>query len=680
MNPESPQTPREQLEARLTALLLGELSPAEAAEVRAALAQDADLARLHEQLSRTIGLVREAAVSPGDKPLTATEPLRMSPEKREKLLGQFKVIAPAELEGPRRERVRWYIPASIAAAVIGLLTLVSMMLPLAKSREMALARRIGGTPESDDKLHLWYAQPSVAATPRALDPSLRDEHGVVSLTVVPSDRSALVEQRKSPSSLELGKPLAQPQPPAVSAGALVSYNGRGASTRAAATEGAPPAQPKPPAKASGGDLYLPAQSEQTRTWDFAETDNFSKSQISEQVPQSGPLGGGAYAFGFGGMGGMQGGGGMGGIGVPNEPVKKLETAHFATAAPQDSAWGEKHARLAIRLPQNLDVSTGVATDPTGARSEDFFTLADRGPATQPQAQFGVADGSGPVAQRVIPLPSQATTGGDTVAVLSKREAKEELAPLPVELPAPVFKGAPATLPTGPNVEALSETLLAEQAGDSLAKAKAGRSAGQEQSNRRRNEPAAAAGVAGGQTAFGAFKAADFEAKQNSKFQARYFFDTAAPTALASPDGNAVVAGRPVQSAGSGRVALGDAPAIGMLFEKTAQPAGGIAVSGPASTAAPVVPPAAAPPRLRRRSTSLQRPTAPSLASRCNWWILPQHSSPTNWVSPRCRIRQELGMSRPRAPARRAALSMSGPMSRAGAEEPSRAGRKRWPGK
>ena len=46
-------------EQRLTALLLGELPPTEAEEVRRALAADPELAREHERLRHTIELVRE---------------------------------------------------------------------------------------------------------------------------------------------------------------------------------------------------------------------------------------------------------------------------------------------------------------------------------------------------------------------------------------------------------------------------------------------------------------------------------------------------------------------------------------------------------------------------------------------------------------------------------------------
>jgi anti-sigma factor RsiW len=51
MNPELPPNPRAELEAKVTALLLGELSAEEAASVRELIAKDAELARLRDRLS-----------------------------------------------------------------------------------------------------------------------------------------------------------------------------------------------------------------------------------------------------------------------------------------------------------------------------------------------------------------------------------------------------------------------------------------------------------------------------------------------------------------------------------------------------------------------------------------------------------------------------------------------------
>ena len=93
MNPDQPRNPREELELRLTALLLGELSETEAGAVRQAIAKDPELARLHDDLKQTIRLVRVAAKSPHEHvPEEATQ-LKLSEERRKNLLTTF-VIPP----------------------------------------------------------------------------------------------------------------------------------------------------------------------------------------------------------------------------------------------------------------------------------------------------------------------------------------------------------------------------------------------------------------------------------------------------------------------------------------------------------------------------------------------------------------------------------------------------------
>jgi autotransporter-associated beta strand protein len=121
MNPELPKSPREELELRVTALLLGELSEAEAAEVRAVLEQDAELRKLHDDLKKTIHLVRE--VEAAEPAATApAEPLRLSAERRERLLAHFKTLAPPEFAPPLLRRVRqWLVPLAAAAIVLMML-------------------------------------------------------------------------------------------------------------------------------------------------------------------------------------------------------------------------------------------------------------------------------------------------------------------------------------------------------------------------------------------------------------------------------------------------------------------------------------------------------------------------------------------------------------------------------
>src|SRR5207249_8461470 len=128
LNPNMPRQRKEELEARLTALLLGELPAEEAAALRELIARDVQLVELHERLKRAMDLVREAAAT-GAEPATAqAAPLKLSNERRQKLLAHFKPVAPKEfVHPPRRREWSWLVPLSAAAAVIMLLA--AIMIP-----------------------------------------------------------------------------------------------------------------------------------------------------------------------------------------------------------------------------------------------------------------------------------------------------------------------------------------------------------------------------------------------------------------------------------------------------------------------------------------------------------------------------------------------------------------------
>src|SRR5438094_4591264 len=83
MNPDTPKTPREELESRLTALLLGELPSEQAFLLQEVIKRDPELAKVCERLKKTVELVRETE-QPADKE-AAPEPVKMSGEKRQKL-------------------------------------------------------------------------------------------------------------------------------------------------------------------------------------------------------------------------------------------------------------------------------------------------------------------------------------------------------------------------------------------------------------------------------------------------------------------------------------------------------------------------------------------------------------------------------------------------------------------
>src|SRR5580658_3540217 len=100
MNPEPMK--REDLEAKVTALLLDELPDNEAALLRELIARDPGLARLQRQLKVTLELLRETAAAPEPLP---TAPLKLSEAKREKLLASFKTVAPKEFASTPRRRI-----------------------------------------------------------------------------------------------------------------------------------------------------------------------------------------------------------------------------------------------------------------------------------------------------------------------------------------------------------------------------------------------------------------------------------------------------------------------------------------------------------------------------------------------------------------------------------------------
>ena len=132
MNPEFPSNPREELELRVTSLLLGELSEAEAASVRAAIAKDPELQKLHDDLKQTIHLVREATVSVNDSTPEQTESLKLSEERRKSLIAAF-VIPPLKPEHVRqtaRFRVR-LIEVFVAVAI--LVVVISISTPALRS-------------------------------------------------------------------------------------------------------------------------------------------------------------------------------------------------------------------------------------------------------------------------------------------------------------------------------------------------------------------------------------------------------------------------------------------------------------------------------------------------------------------------------------------------------------------
>src|SRR5688500_16233602 len=94
MNPDDPMTPPEAMEMRHTALLMGELPPADAAALQEQMTRDPQLAALHKRLAKAMELLREASAFP--EHISPPTPVQLSSEKRERLLAQFKTAAPSD--------------------------------------------------------------------------------------------------------------------------------------------------------------------------------------------------------------------------------------------------------------------------------------------------------------------------------------------------------------------------------------------------------------------------------------------------------------------------------------------------------------------------------------------------------------------------------------------------------
>lgn len=111
----------EQNEARITALVLGELSPAEEADLKRAIKIQPELALLHGRIVQTIGLLGAAMSENKNAPAIQPSEPKLSEGRRQLLLRQFRTVAPEEFKVPQRRGIPWIVPMGIAATIIGLL-------------------------------------------------------------------------------------------------------------------------------------------------------------------------------------------------------------------------------------------------------------------------------------------------------------------------------------------------------------------------------------------------------------------------------------------------------------------------------------------------------------------------------------------------------------------------------
>jgi Mg-chelatase subunit ChlD len=159
---DSERSYHEDIEARLTALLLGELPAEEAVALQEAIAQDPDLAKLYERLKETIALVRETEHSPATQTAAEPAPLTLSEDRRQKLLAHFKTVAPKEFGRQPRRRSISLVELGVAAALVGLVSL-GVLLPLFNGTQRAFRNA---------SVTALYQEPAQWAANNALDRSL----------------------------------------------------------------------------------------------------------------------------------------------------------------------------------------------------------------------------------------------------------------------------------------------------------------------------------------------------------------------------------------------------------------------------------------------------------------------------------------------------------------------------
>jgi Mg-chelatase subunit ChlD len=178
MNPEQPT--RDEIESRLTALLLGELPDDEARLLRWTIAQDPKLAKLRDQLELTIGLVRQVAANPVAE-AAKSAPLKFSDERRQKLLAHFQTPRAVAALPPIPREQSWFgsklVTALALVAVIAVLA--AMLLPSlaaakrkAQSVTLLSAKRMA---EAEDKPFSPGVSAISPATPMPMDTSLAPE-------------------------------------------------------------------------------------------------------------------------------------------------------------------------------------------------------------------------------------------------------------------------------------------------------------------------------------------------------------------------------------------------------------------------------------------------------------------------------------------------------------------------
>ncbi len=263
MNPDPSPNPREEIEVRLTALLMGELSPEEAAALQTQMAGDAELTALHARLRLAVELLREASAMP-EHPMPV--PAQLSSERRERLLAHFKNPAPtpAPVSVKPRGDWQWTVPLGLAAALIALLggTVLmngfTMLKPMASPADYYAVVSNEAATRSD-----WAELPAALATYRAPAPD-RLSRLYSASELKPSDPAASAPSLSAITTNNNAFPAPLPTAGKISLPAITASFDSHALRFAESAP--PPAAPAPPARvtadrgavALGGKTSVPA--------------------------------------------------------------------------------------------------------------------------------------------------------------------------------------------------------------------------------------------------------------------------------------------------------------------------------------------------------------------------------------------------------------------------------------
>ena len=143
---------REELEVRLTAMILGEASPFEQTELRILMEKDPDLARCCTQLGKAAQLIREASLECASGASPQSTPPKLSEERRRALLETLGTPVAKhrqkETQIERRKEIPWLLPLGMAAGIVALLSAVLLMDGVGNSKTGTLQVTSAATPRS----------------------------------------------------------------------------------------------------------------------------------------------------------------------------------------------------------------------------------------------------------------------------------------------------------------------------------------------------------------------------------------------------------------------------------------------------------------------------------------------------------------------------------------------------